>query len=305
MSAIIIVLLSALTIIGSCAQSIENVEIEIDVEGLCPLWHEIPDLPAILFPHPECHRYKMCVPCHRDSCLESFPCPSILHFNPTTKLCDFPYNAGCGEEPDPPGEYECNEWFNPSDPSTYLRPQEDNCSVFVSCINIGRNIDEYTIICPDGLHFNRVTRNCDFPYTAGCMEPPSDIDPNECNIFDSPFESKVFPHETNCSLFYKCFLDEKRLIECPPNMHFHKESLTCVSKFEAQCEPINDQVNEQGCPIFDDPMIPTLLPNPNNCNSFFKCAWGVPIEIKCPNDWHFDPINNWCDEPEAANCVVI
>jgi hypothetical protein len=43
-------------------------------------------------------------------------------------------------------------------------------------------------------------------------------------------------------------------------------------------------------------------PVPNNCASFYKCDWGVPIFFECPTGLHFNPKGEYCDTPANAGC---
>lgn len=45
-----------------------------------------------------------------------------------------------------------------------------------------------------------------------------------------------------------------------------------------------------------------LLPNPEDCNSFFSCSNGVPILMNCPDGLHFNDKLDVCDWPKYAGC---
>lgn len=56
------------------------------------------------------------------------------------------------------------------------------------------------------------------------------------------------------------------------------------------------------CPLNEDVMNPTLLPNPTNCGQFFKCASGIAWVMNCPAGLQFSVQHNRCEWPETANC---
>lgn len=56
-----------------------------------------------------------------------------------------------------------------------------------------------------------------------------------------------------------------------------------------------------GCPSVDPPNRTVLLPNPDDCSSFFMCSNGVPILQKCPEGLFFNPYLNVCDFPQNVN----
>ncbi len=45
-----------------------------------------------------------------------------------------------------------------------------------------------------------------------------------------------------------------------------------------------------------------LLPNPDNCYSYFSCSDGVPILMFCPDGLHFNRKLGICDWPKSADC---
>ncbi len=55
------------------------------------------------------------------------------------------------------------------------------------------------------------------------------------------------------------------------------------------------------CP-FDDSGFTVLLPNPENCSTFFLCSNGVPILMSYPDGLHFNDRLDTCDWPRYAGC---
>jgi hypothetical protein len=56
------------------------------------------------------------------------------------------------------------------------------------------------------------------------------------------------------------------------------------------------------CPPVDPLGYTVLLPNPDDCSSFFMCSNGVPILQKCPGGLHFNANLNVCDFIGSAGC---
>ncbi|XP_042878807.1 uncharacterized protein LOC122257546 [Penaeus japonicus] len=57
------------------------------------------------------------------------------------------------------------------------------------------------------------------------------------------------------------------------------------------------------CPYTPGP-IPLLLPNPDDCGSFYMCSWyGTATLQHCPPVLHFNAKLQVCDSPVHANCV--
>lgn len=47
-----------------------------------------------------------------------------------------------------------------------------------------------------------------------------------------------------------------------------------------------------------------LLPNPENCRKYFKCAQGEPSDQSCPGSLNFDPILKICNWPDNVVCAL-
>ncbi|MDR2906568.1 MAG: chitin binding domain-containing protein, partial [Bacteroidales bacterium] len=59
------------------------------------------------------------------------------------------------------------------------------------------------------------------------------------------------------------------------------------------------------CPAIDPLDHTVLLPNPDDCPSFFMCSNGVPILQKCPEGLHYNAHLDVCDWPESAGCELV
>merc|ERR1719222_729113 len=46
-----------------------------------------------------------------------------------------------------------------------------------------------------------------------------------------------------------------------------------------------------------------LLPNPENCRKYFKCAQGSPSDQSCPGTLIFDPVLKICNWPSGTTCI--
>ena len=55
------------------------------------------------------------------------------------------------------------------------------------------------------------------------------------------------------------------------------------------------------CPKYGQTSL-TLIPHPTDCQKYFSCDFGVPLEKKCGNGLHFDVKLKVCHYPEQANC---
>nr|XP_050863124.1 uncharacterized protein LOC127069747 isoform X2 [Vespula vulgaris] len=239
-------------------------------------------------------------------------------------------------------------------------PHETNCSLFYKC-HEGQKV---VLQCPPHLHFNRFLQVCDLPEQANCKSKPGDNGdenqelpvtrgstsappqsstgiptssspgniPDHCPSDDNGNVVHL-PHETNCSLFYKCHEGQKVVLQCPPHLHFNPVLQVCDLPEQANCKskPGDNGDENQELPVTrgstsappqSSTGIPTSstpgnipdhcpsddngnvvhLPHETNCSLFYKCHEGQKVVLQCPPHLHFNPVLQVCDLPEQANC---
>lgn len=60
--------------------------------------------------------------------------------------------------------------------------------------------------------------------------------------------------------------------------------------------------NNGTCPPENPLGTTVLLPNPEDCSSYFSCSNGVAILLRCPDGLHFNPELDVCDWPNPDRC---
>ena len=55
------------------------------------------------------------------------------------------------------------------------------------------------------------------------------------------------------------------------------------------------------CPQENGPLV-TILPNPEDCKTFYICNKGMAYLMRCSVGLEFNAIKSVCDFPERANC---
>lgn len=116
-------------------------------------------------------------------------------------------------------------------------------------------------------------------------------------------DNKHLPHEYRCEVYYLCSDGEYTIRDCPAGLHFNAELLVCDYPEAADCQQIEltepPPPSNIECPSDESEL---YLPHPD-CNRFYLCEWGVAVELKCPEDQHWNAEENACDWPDNANCV--
>ncbi len=171
-------------------------------------------------------------------------------------------------------------------------PSPYNCSFFIRCEKYGDLIEDTPINCDVdnccGNHFSEDLRKCVHPDKALCL-------PVLRNLTCVSFNERL-SHPTNCSRFFVCDDALRPIVDdCPVDQHFSSELKECVSKRDANCDPMY-------CDEMDNPDRPTLLPDPSNCAAFFKCHNGRPMPMLCPSNLYFSVESKRCEFPFYVNC---
>ncbi|PSN34550.1 hypothetical protein C0J52_24353 [Blattella germanica] len=248
----------------------------------------------------DCQFYSIC----RNNQIEQVKCNINEHFDQKIKKC-VPGSC-CEDKPDP-----------------------NDCGYYIT------NCNQRTP-CPPNQHYNKNTRRCENICTAGCQNPlkipqcrqcptegqiiqydcqfyticnngkPEKVTCNDNEHFDltankcipgSCCEDKPDPNDcgyfiTNCN----------QRVPCPPNQHYNKKTGRCENICTAGCQnplqiPQCRQCQTEGEILQSD------------CQYFTICKNGVPQQVKCNINEHFDMAAKKCvpgscceDKPDPNDC---
>lgn len=67
--------------------------------------------------------------------------------------------------------------------------------------------------------------------------------------------------------------------------------------------PPNDVYDPERCPVEEQHM-DILLPNYENCSTYFQCVHGYRVLRSCGEGTHFNAVKKICDWPHRANCPM-
>ncbi|KAJ6640331.1 hypothetical protein Bhyg_13081 [Pseudolycoriella hygida] len=151
------------------------------------------------------------------------------------------------------------------------------CHFYYICVPYGDKMEANRVYCDIqqccGNHYSEDKMTCLPPDEALCLPILRNLTCDNVN--------QLLSHPTNCSRFFECSSLRPAVRECPDNQHFNSTLRTCVAREVAGCE------KRPFCSKFDDPMRPTLLPDPTNCAAFYKCHNGQAMLMQCPNNLYF------------------
>lgn len=122
---------------------------------------------------------------------------------------------------------------------------------------------------------------------------------DDAEIFCS--EGTMEPNETDCNAFDMCSNAKWVTLVCPNDLHFNADLKICDYPASAGCiidgQP-QDPKPKNDCPTTS---FGALLGHPN-CERYYICDYGVPLEQKCPYGQHWSIEANYCDYTNLANC---
>ena len=146
---------------------------------------------------------------------------------------------------------------------------------------------------------------------------------NPCHLNE---ELYFVPHPSECNKYYMCHFQQGGLFTCPGNLQFnpdldvcdYPDVVGCIDNHKPTAGPTEatttassttkkggDQTTETSpvqCHISEDGYA-VVLPNPNNCSTFFICVGLTPVEKHCKPGLLFNPELLVCDYPQNVNCA--
>jgi len=240
-------------------------------------------------PHPnECNKYYMCNFQHGGL----FSCPAYLQFNPDLNVCDYPNVVGCINTP------------YPTEATTTIATENSTI------------IDDITTIKPENV------TNGNFSSFGKSFQYP-------CQAYE---ELYFVPHPNDCNKYYMCNFHHAALFTCPANLQFNPDLDVCDYPDVVGCintpypteatttmgpetstlmtstttkpddQTSTENSSEVQCHYSEDGYA-VILPNPEDCSTFFICVGLTPVEKHCRPGLLFNPELSVCDYPQNVTCA--
>ncbi|XP_030745439.1 uncharacterized protein LOC115874416 [Sitophilus oryzae] len=240
--------------------------------------------PSTMWPHPnDCTKFYTC----GATGPTEFDCPGNLHFSPKLLVCTWPYLADCQSVSD----------LNLGTTENTIGSGETVLS------ESSRDSEEDTSILYGKLHLSDVEESSQFGVTTHTSL------------------GVILPHPSDCTKFYLCDSQGPVEFSCPGGLYFDSNTLVCIGLTPLVCHSNLNKTNE--------PVVTTTgsvesvevtsssidkqnvnscrgdtWPHSTDCTKFYVCGSNGPIEVSCPNQFHFDPEILVCDWPQRAGCRV-
>lgn len=141
-------------------------------------------------------------------------------------------------------------WFSPATFATFAHNNFATSHRFTVCAN-GERLE---FRCPESLHLNLNTKQCDTPANSNCSnttqpppttspppsattEPVTEAPPPPPPLLQCPRKGgPLFPHPTDCALTYTCSTDDKPSVyPCREGLYFDYEQQYCAPPNVVKC----------------------------------------------------------------------
>ncbi|CAG0918884.1 unnamed protein product [Notodromas monacha] len=120
----------------------------------------------------------------------------------------------------------------------------------------------------------------------------------------------LYPHEHKCFFYYECIGDTAFLLSCPNPLYFDVQAQVC--KADVDCGELETWVTVTSTTVstqtssgggdFTCPEPDGIYPNDEYCWKYWLCGNGIAYPMECPENYHFDASNKYCDFPERVDC---
>ncbi|RWS07399.1 hypothetical protein B4U79_07846 [Dinothrombium tinctorium] len=177
-------------------------------------------------------------------------------------------------------------------------PHHKSCDKYYSCDNGTATLK----VCGNGLVFaddDPSRENCAYPFSVDCgdrtdLEPPIST-PNCPRLYG------IFPHPSNCRIFYSCWNGEASKYECPPGLAYDAEQRVCVwADLVDRCDQL-EVAEGFVCPDpaeVEQPGHYTRHAHPTDCRKFYVCIDSTARPYGCSFGTVFNVDTLQCDDPE-------
>ncbi|XP_074595548.1 protein obstructor-E-like [Brevipalpus obovatus] len=177
-------------------------------------------------------------------------------------------------------------------------PHPKSCDKYYAC----ENSTAVLKVCGNGLVFDdsdSLRENCAYPFSVDCgdrtdLEPPIST-PNCPRLYG------IFPHSSDCKVFYSCWNGDANKYECPPGLAYDDQQRVCVwADLVERCDQL-ELAEGFVCPDpseVDQPGHYTRHAHPTDCRKFYVCIENVARPYGCSFGTVFNVDTLQCDDPE-------
>lgn len=114
----------------------------------------------------------------------------------------------------------------------------------------------------------------------------------------------IFPHNSNCRIFYSCWNGEASKYECPPGLAYDADQRVCVwADLVERCDQL-EVAEGFVCPESaenDQPGHYTRHAHPTDCRKFYVCIENVARPYGCSFGTVFNVDTLQCDDAENVS----
>ncbi|EZA59136.1 Peritrophin-48 [Ooceraea biroi] len=106
-----------------------------------------------------------------------------------------------------------------------------------------------------------------------------------------PCPPLLFPHESNCGLYYECKGGRPQMRRCASGLYFSERWQGCVKPSVSECNTGEDGSCRNG----------ELMEHECQCTKYYECKNGWKVLRDCPTGWHFNKMRQMCVEGDCGS----
>ncbi|KAF8782087.1 hypothetical protein HNY73_012417 [Argiope bruennichi] len=167
-------------------------------------------------------------------------------------------------------------------------------------------------VCRNGRYYDVTSNSCQYEVDCGNRKPDYEQRPTiQPEKFVCPSKSGKYPHERDCSAFYKCDNRKYKIHYCSKGKLYNERKRTCESENKVTC---GSRIHPDMDP--DEPEDKVIDPYPNYycdsnfgryrhddyCNWYYQCSDGRPSVRECKRGKRYDSYSRRCRVKDEVSC---
>ncbi|GBM46627.1 hypothetical protein AVEN_181206-1, partial [Araneus ventricosus] len=185
---------------------------------------------------------------------------------------------------------------------------QEVCNWYYQC----RDGNPSVRVCRNGRYYDVTSNSCQDEVDCGNRRPDDEQRPTiKPEVFVCPSKSGKYPHERDCSAFYKCDKRKYKIHYCSEGKLYNERKKTCESENKVTC---GSRIHPDLDP--EEPEDKVVDPHPyyycdknfgrrhheDYCNWYYQCSDGQPSVRECRKGRRYDWYRGKCVEKDEVSC---
>lgn len=172
-----------------------------------------------------------------------------------------------------------------------FRPHPTDCRVYYVCTHDVLQL----MSCPAGLHFNPTLDVCDYAAAANCSVVHTTTTITTEEATKTTTTDATTPETTWTTESTTATTPEATTVAATT------ENIWTTAATSATDIPDDSNRCRRDCALIESTWLGVALPHPN-CQMFYTCSEGLPVERQCYGNFRFSVLYNGCVSPAMSEC---